>query len=180
MSDRAAVEQALVVTSSKPAEGAWSWVSDTEVHYRPKEYWPAYTQVTLDVQLKDVDAGSGVWGMANRTVKFRTGSSMVSVVDVDAHTLTVYRNGKVARVIPVTTGKAGFLTRNGIKVILEKHTLKIMDASTIGISQERPRVLPARGPLRDAGHLERRVRARRAVVGRQTRAGPTSATAASA
>jgi lipoprotein-anchoring transpeptidase ErfK/SrfK len=136
--DRAAVEEALAVTSEKTIEGAWSWVSDTELHFRPKEYWPAYNDVTLDVNLKNVDAGRGVWGMTNRTVKFRTGSSMVSVVDVDRHTLTVYRNGKKARVIPVTTGKADFLTRNGTKVILEKHTLKIMDASTIGIAKGSP------------------------------------------
>ena len=136
--DRAAVEQALTVTSSKPAEGAWSWVSDTEVHYRPKEFWPAYSDVKLDVNLKNVDAGRGVWGMADRTVKFHTGSSMVSVVDVDRHTLTVYRNGKKARVIPVTTGKAEFLTRNGIKVILEKHTMKIMDSTTVGIPKSSP------------------------------------------
>ncbi len=136
--DRAAVEQALVVTSEKPVEAAWSWVSDTEVHYRPKEFWPAYNSVELEVNLKGVDAGKGVWGMSNRTVKFRTGSSMVSLVDVDAHTLTVYRNGKKARTIPVSTGKAGFLTRSGTKVILEKHTLKVMDANTIGISQGDP------------------------------------------
>jgi lipoprotein-anchoring transpeptidase ErfK/SrfK len=136
--DRAAVEQALTVTSSKPAEGAWSWVSDTEVHYRPKDYWPAYSDVKLDVNLKNVDAGRGVWGMANRTVKFRTGSSMVSVVDVDRHTLSVFRNGKKTRVIPVTTGKAEFLTRNGIKVILEKHTMKIMDSTTVGIPKSSP------------------------------------------
>ena len=136
--DRAAVEQALVVTSSKPAEGAWSWVSDEEVHYRPKAFWPAYSDVKLDVDLKNVNAGGGVWGMASRTVKFRTGSSMISIVNVDRHTLTVWRNGKKARVIPVSTGKNGFLTRNGTKVILEKHTLKIMDASTIGISQSDP------------------------------------------
>jgi lipoprotein-anchoring transpeptidase ErfK/SrfK len=136
--DRAAVEQALTVTSSKPAEGAWSWVSDTEVHYRPKDFWPAYSDVKLDVNLKNVDAGRGVWGMASRTVKFRTGSSMVSVVDVDRHTLSVFRNGKKTRVIPVTTGKAEFLTRNGIKVILEKHTMKIMDSTTVGIPKSSP------------------------------------------
>ena len=136
--DRAAVEKALVVTSSKPAEGAWSWVSDTEVHYRPKDYWPAYDKVTLDVNLKGVDAGRGVWGMKNRAVSFRTGSSMVSIVDVDAHTLTVFRNGQKARVIPVTTGKAEFLTRNGTKVILEKHTLKVMDSTTVGIPKRSP------------------------------------------
>jgi lipoprotein-anchoring transpeptidase ErfK/SrfK len=79
-----------------------------------------------------------VWGLTSRTVKFRTGSSMISVVDVNKRTLTVTRNGEVARVIPVTTGKAGFLTRNGIKVILEKHQLKVMDATTIGISQGDP------------------------------------------
>ena len=136
--NRAAVEEALQVTSSKPIEGAWSWVGDEEVHYRPKEFWPAYDKIKVDVRLRGVNAGRGVWGMENRTVKFRTGSSMVSVVDVDAHTLTVYRNGAKARVIPVSTGKAGFLTRNGTKVILEKHTLKIMDASTIGIQPGDP------------------------------------------
>ena len=65
--DRAAVEQALVVTSSKPAEGAWSWVSDEEVHYRPKEFWPAYSKVKLDVDLKNVRrraAASGAWRTA--------------------------------------------------------------------------------------------------------------------
>lgn len=136
--DRAAVEGALVVTSDKPVVGAWSWISDEEVHYRPKDYWPAYDDIKLDVNLKGVDAGRGVWGMSNRTVKFHTGSSMISVVDVDRHTLTVTRNGKKLRVIPVSTGKDGFLTRNGIKVILAKHTLKVMDATTIGISKSDP------------------------------------------
>jgi lipoprotein-anchoring transpeptidase ErfK/SrfK len=63
---------------------------------------------------------------------------MVSTVDVARHTLTVRRNGKVQRVIPVSTGKDGFLTRNGIKVVLEKHTMKVMDASTIGIGKSDP------------------------------------------
>jgi lipoprotein-anchoring transpeptidase ErfK/SrfK len=136
--NRAAVEEALDVDTSKPIIGSWSWISDEEVHFRPKQYWPAYTDVKVDVDLKGVDAGRGVWGLTSRTVKFRTGSSMISVVDVNKRTLTVTRNGEVARVIPVTTGKAGFLTRNGIKVILEKHQLKVMDATTIGISQGDP------------------------------------------
>lgn len=136
--NRAAVEQALAVDTSKPIVGSWSWISDEEVHFRPKEYWPAYTDVKVDVNLAGVDAGRGVWGLTSRTVKFRTGSSMISVVDVNKRTLTVTRNGEVSRVIPVTTGKAGFLTRSGTKVILEKHVLKVMDASTIGISQGDP------------------------------------------
>ena len=136
--NRAAVEQALTVDTSKPIIGSWSWTSDEEVHFRPKQYWPAYTDVKVKVDLAGVDAGRGVWGLKDRTVKFSTGSSIVSVVDVDKRTLTVRRNGKVTRVIPVTTGKDGFLTRNGIKVILEKHQLKVMDATTIGISPGDP------------------------------------------
>jgi lipoprotein-anchoring transpeptidase ErfK/SrfK len=135
---RAAVERALTVTSSKSIEGSWTWISDQELHFRPREYWPSGTKVTVQVKLQDVEAGKGVWGAENRTIKFQVGASMVSIVDVNRLHLTVYRNGKVARVIPVTTGKAGFLTRNGIKVVSEKHVLKIMDASTIGISKSDP------------------------------------------
>jgi lipoprotein-anchoring transpeptidase ErfK/SrfK len=136
--DRAAVEGGLAVQSKKLIEGSWSWISDTEVHYRPKTYWPANNRVTLDVQLRGVEAARDLWGMKNRTIKFSTASSMVSVVNVPRHTLTVYRNGKRARTIPVSTGKAGFLTRNGTKVVLEKHTLKVMDATTIGIGKSDP------------------------------------------
>lgn len=138
VTDRAAVERALTVQSSKAIEGAWSWISDTEVHFRPKRYWPANDRITLDVKLRGVEAGRNLWAMKNRTIKFSTSSSMVSVVNVPRHTLTVYRNGKVARTIPVSTGKAGFLTRDGIKVVLEKHTLKVMDATTIGIRKGDP------------------------------------------
>lgn len=136
--DRAAVESALRVTASRPAEGSWSWVADDEVHYRPREFWPAYTDVRLDVGLRSVHAGGGVWGKVDRVIRFRVGSAMVSVVDVDRHRMTVWRNGKKVRVVPVSTGKKGFLTRNGTKVILEKYQLKVMDASTIGIGAGNP------------------------------------------
>jgi lipoprotein-anchoring transpeptidase ErfK/SrfK len=136
--NRAEVQNGLTVTTSRPVEGAWSWVGDKELHYRPKAYWPAGTNVSLTVRLRGVDAGAGVWGDENRTVAFNVGASMVSVVDVNRLRMTVRRNGKVARTIPVSTGKAGFLTRNGIKVISEKHRLKVMDASTIGIGKSSP------------------------------------------
>jgi lipoprotein-anchoring transpeptidase ErfK/SrfK len=136
--DRGAVERGLTVQSGKAAPGAWSWISDTEVHYRPQTYWPANDTVTLDVKLRGVQAGTDMWGMRNRSVTFKTSAEMVSTVDVARHTLTVRRNGKVQRVIPVSTGKDGFLTRNGIKVVLEKHTMKVMDASTIGIGKSDP------------------------------------------
>ncbi|MEP6759798.1 MAG: Ig-like domain-containing protein, partial [Sporichthyaceae bacterium] len=67
--DRAAVERGLTVTSSKSIEGSWTWISDQELHFRPRAYWPAWTKVSVQVQLKDVETGSGVWGAENRTIR---------------------------------------------------------------------------------------------------------------
>jgi lipoprotein-anchoring transpeptidase ErfK/SrfK len=135
---RAVVERRLTVQTDKPIVGAWNWISSTEVHYRPRTYWPPYTHVQIHVHLMGVNAGHGIWGHEARTVAFDTGPSMVSVVNVKKDTLTVHRNGKVIRVIPVTTGKADFLTRNGIKVILEKFVSHIMDSRTVGIPKSSP------------------------------------------
>ena len=138
VTDRAAVQSALVVTSTPAVEGSWSWQSDTELQYRPRDFWPAGTAISLAVGLDGVDAGKDVWGDEERTVAFHTGSAMVSTVDVDSKRLTVTRDGKVLRVIPITTGKAGFLTRGGIKVISEKHRTKLMDAASGGTAPGSP------------------------------------------
>jgi lipoprotein-anchoring transpeptidase ErfK/SrfK len=136
--NRAAVEETLKVSSTPDVVGAWYWMGDQEVHWRPKEYWPAHTAVSLHVGLAGVDAGDGVWGQKDRTVKFATGAATVSVVDVRAKRMTVRRDGKVIRTIPVTTGKAGFLTRNGTKVVIEKFRTKVMDAATLNVSRDDP------------------------------------------
>ena len=58
VADRAAVERRLQVTSSKPVTGAWHWFNDSEVHYRPRDYWPSGSRVTLRTRLAGTDAGS--------------------------------------------------------------------------------------------------------------------------
>ncbi len=134
VTDRAAVERALRVTLSKPVEGSWHWFGPKEVHFRPKTYWPAAEQVRIDLALAGVDAGGGVWGDHDRTVTFgTTANAMVSTVDVTAHMMRVTRNGKLIRVIPITTGKSGFQTRGGVKVIMTKERYRVMDSTTVDI-----------------------------------------------
>ena len=137
-SRRADVQRALGVTSSKDVEGAWNWVSDTKVQYRTKEYWPAKTEVSVTADLAGVQASADVWGDQDKKVDFEIGRSVVSVVDVKSHQLTVTIDGKVARTIPVTTGKDGFLTRGGTRVISEKLEETRMDAASTGITQDDP------------------------------------------
>ena len=48
--------------------------------------------------------------------------------------MTFYRDGEVVRTIPVTTGKPGFSTRNGVKVVLEKESFVQMKSTTVGIA----------------------------------------------
>jgi lipoprotein-anchoring transpeptidase ErfK/SrfK len=136
--DRAAVERNLVMESDPAVVGAWHWIDSETVRYRPKEYWPAGTKVTLHVRLQGVDAGNGVYGDEERDIPFTIGRAVRSVVDAKALRMKVYVDGALARTVPVTTGKKGFETRNGIKVVLEKYKLKIMDARTVGISPDDP------------------------------------------
>ena len=138
VSDRAAVQKRLIVESDPEVEGAWHWISDDKLRFRPKKYWPSGTHVTLKVRLQGVDAGDGVYGDEQRDVSFTIGRSVRSVVDVKTLRMTVYIDGERARTIPITAGRKGWETRNGIKVVLEKHKIKIMDARTVGIDPGDP------------------------------------------
>jgi lipoprotein-anchoring transpeptidase ErfK/SrfK len=136
--DRAAVERGLHVTTTPAVGGAWRWVSSTELHWRPQNYWQPGTHVTVNSNLLGVDAGNGVWGSEQRSVLFSIGAAQVSTVDIAAHQMTVTRNGQTLRTIPITTGKPGFDTRNGIKIIMTKERTKVMDSRTIDIPADSP------------------------------------------
>jgi len=138
VADRAVVERRLQVSSSKPVTGAWHWFADNEVHYRPKAYWPAGSKVTLRVRLAGTDAGDGVWGVADRTIRFNIGQRRVSVVDVRSHRMKVTAGGRTLRVLPVSTGRERYPTTNGVHFVIEKNAVKLMDSSTVGIPRNSP------------------------------------------
>jgi lipoprotein-anchoring transpeptidase ErfK/SrfK len=138
VTDRAAVEARLTVATTKPVVGSWYWVSDSEVHYRPQTYWPAGTDVTLHADLNGVKTGDGAWGVQDRTIVFHVGAAVVSTVDVTAHTLTVTKDGALLKTIPITTGKQGYLTRNGTKVVMSKEKTRTMDSTTVDIPASSP------------------------------------------
>lgn len=136
--DKAAVEGALVVRTPEPLLGAWAWVSDRTVEFRPKDLWPGDMPVTLEMNLEGVQAAPGVFGRADVSQTFTYRPSMVSVVDAATHTMDVYQAGNLVRTIPVTTGKPGWETRSGTKVLISKERSRVMDAATGGISAADP------------------------------------------
>lgn len=137
--DRVGVEQRLSVTSQPPVEGAWHWVTDEELHWRPKELWPAGTQVTVDIPLTGVSMGEGRWGDEDRVISFSvTEHAVTSIVDISAKNMQVQQDGKVLRTLPITAGRVGWETRNGTKVVLSKEPERVMDAETVGIGPSSP------------------------------------------
>ena len=136
--DKATIEKHLTVTSTPKQPGAWHWISDNEVHWRPKNYWRAGTDVSVDVDVNSVPAGAGIFGQEDRHVEFHVGNANIYKVNAQTHQMQVFSNGKLLRTIPITTGKPGFTTRSGVKVIIEKFREKRMNSETVGIAQNDP------------------------------------------
>ncbi|MFD7709078.1 Ig-like domain-containing protein [Streptomyces sp. NPDC059786] len=132
---RAVVERALKVDSTPAVEGAWHWVDDKELHYRPKDYWPTHATVRAHANLAGIKIGDRLRGGNAKALKLTTGDQVIAVTDAAAHEMSVYKNGEEINQIPVTTGKAGFETRNGVKVVLGKEPFVRMRSTTVGIAE---------------------------------------------
>jgi lipoprotein-anchoring transpeptidase ErfK/SrfK len=142
VTNKDAAEKALAVTSTPSVTGAWRWVSSTEAQWRPAKYWPSGTKVKVSAAVGGVELSHGVWGRRTVTASFDVGHAQISTVDVKKHTLTVRRDGKVIKVIPVTTGmttsKPSFVTRGGVKVIMSREPSVRMDAASTGTDPKDP------------------------------------------
>ena len=136
--DRAALVARLQVTTVPAVQGAWRWMENNELHYRGPSYWATGTRITVTADLSRLQLSGGTWGSGKRTTAYRIGDAMVSTVDVNAHTMTVRRNGKVLRVLKVSTGRPEYETHTGVHIVLTKTKLKVMDSSTIGIPRNGP------------------------------------------
>jgi lipoprotein-anchoring transpeptidase ErfK/SrfK len=132
--NKAAIEKHLSVTSRPAQPGAFHWISDSEVHWRPASFWKPGTDVTIKADVGGVSAGNGIYGQKSRTTSFHVGRSLISRVNMNTDEMRVFQNGKLIRTIPITTGaQPKFTTRSGTKVIIEKFRHKRMNSETIGI-----------------------------------------------
>ncbi|WP_323746028.1 Ig-like domain-containing protein [Catenulispora pinisilvae] len=60
--DRANVEKAMVVTTTPHVDGAWSWITATQVDWRPQSFWASGTKVQVAMNLNGVKAGDITYG----------------------------------------------------------------------------------------------------------------------
>jgi lipoprotein-anchoring transpeptidase ErfK/SrfK len=139
IANKASIEKHLHVTSVPAQPGAFHWISDTEVHWRPQNYWQPGTKVTVNADIDSIPAGNGIFGQKSRTSTFTIGRSMISKVNTKTDQMRVFQDGKLVRTIPITTGQQPkYTTRSGVKVIVEKYRKKRMNSETVGIDPNGP------------------------------------------
>jgi lipoprotein-anchoring transpeptidase ErfK/SrfK len=137
---RAEVEKRVKVTTVPAQRGAWGWLDHRQLMWRPQSYWTPGTKVTVSTPLHGLQTGDSKWIVGDDGTSFTVGSSMVSTVNMRAHTLVVRRDGEVLRTIPVSTGRPGpkTETRYGTKVIIERNAAITMDSATLNIPKGAP------------------------------------------
>jgi lipoprotein-anchoring transpeptidase ErfK/SrfK len=129
ISDKAAVERALKVTTEPPVEGSWAWLPDeaqgARVHWRTREYYPAGTKVNVDAKLYGLAFGDGAYGKQDMSLQFDIGRRQVVKAEVSSHRIQVIRDSGVIMDFPCSYGEADKprnVTRNGIHVVTEKYS----------------------------------------------------------
>ncbi|MET7438234.1 L,D-transpeptidase [Streptomyces sp. NPDC004082] len=130
------VEKAIRIKTEPAVDVQGHWFGNDRLDFRPEEYWAAGTKVTVEFNLDGVEGRPGVYGEQAKTVKFTIGRSQVSTVDVKTKKMTVKRDGKTIKTIPVTTGKPGYDTWNGQMVISERLRVTRMNGETVGYGGE--------------------------------------------
>ncbi|MGW4272328.1 L,D-transpeptidase [Streptomyces seoulensis] len=136
ISDRKAVQSHITVTSSSGQQVVGHWFGEQRLDFRPDDYWKAGSKVTMKIDLDGVQGANGLYGTQKKTVTFTVGRSQVSTVDVSTQTMTVVRDGKTVKSVPVSTGSAEHTTYNGAMVIAEKFPQTRMNSQTVGLGGE--------------------------------------------
>ncbi|WP_369235555.1 Ig-like domain-containing protein [Streptomyces sp. R21] len=136
ISDTKAVQSHITVTSSSGQQVVGHWFGAQRLDFRPKDYWKASSKVTMKIDLDGVQGAKGVYGVQKKTVTFTVGRSQVSTVDVNTQTMTVVRDGKTLKSVPISAGSAEHSTYNGQMVISEKFRQTRMNGSTVGYGGE--------------------------------------------
>jgi lipoprotein-anchoring transpeptidase ErfK/SrfK len=136
--NRLAAQRAITVTTNPSVEGAFYWLSNREVRWRPAQYWKPGTTVDVAVNTYGVDLGDGLFGQENMTTHFTIGDEVIATADDNTKTLTIRRNGEVEKTMPISMGKNSTPTNNGTYIVGDRFGHLVMDSSTYGVPSNSP------------------------------------------
>ncbi len=144
ITDRAAAEKHLHVTTNPPVAGAWNWIDDQTAHWRPEKYYAPGTSVDVSAEMYGTRLADGLYGEADEHVSFKIGGSHVSIADDTTKQVSVFDNGKLVRTMPTSMGMGGtetiggttlsFWTPPGVYTVMDKANPVVMDSTTYGLT----------------------------------------------
>jgi len=138
IANREAAEKAIVVTTDPPVEGAFYWLNNREVRWRPEHFWKPGTAVNIAVNTYGVDLGDGVFGEDNVRSHFTVGDEVIATADDNTKMVTVRVNGDVVKTMPTSMGKDSTPTASGTYILGVRFAHMIMDSSTYGVPVNSP------------------------------------------
>jgi lipoprotein-anchoring transpeptidase ErfK/SrfK len=136
--NKAAVERSFDIYASKPVTGAWYWMSNETVWFRPQKYWPAHTKVRFTAHLSGVQGAPGVYGRADLSQHFTIGDSLVAVASTATHVMKVWWNGRSEGAWPISTGQPGDDTPDGQYLSFAMANPVDMDSASYGVMPGQP------------------------------------------
>jgi lipoprotein-anchoring transpeptidase ErfK/SrfK len=131
--DRMAAQKAITINAKPPVEGAFYWLNNQEVRWRPAQYWKPGTTVEVRVNAYGVNFGDGLFGQDDASTRFTIGDEVIATADDATKTMSVRRNGEVVKTMPISMGKAKTPTGNGAYIIGDRYSFLVMDSSTYGV-----------------------------------------------
>ncbi len=136
ITDKAAVQKGVSVTSTSGQEVVCHWFSTQRMDCRPKDYWKENSTVTLKLALDGVEGAKGVFGVQQKTITFKVGRNQVSYVDAKTKQMKVTHNGAVIKTIPISAGSPDNKTYEGQMVMSEKFKETRMNGATVGFTDD--------------------------------------------
>jgi lipoprotein-anchoring transpeptidase ErfK/SrfK len=138
ITDRLAAQRAIKVVTDPPVEGAFYWISPSEVRWRTENYLKPGTKVSAEVKIYGVDLGNGLFGQKDASTRFTVGDEVITTVSDKDKIVRVTRNGKLEKTMPTSMGGTGNETPNGTYLIGDHREQMIMDSSTYGVAVNSP------------------------------------------
>ncbi|PRQ10854.1 transpeptidase [Corynebacterium sp. 13CS0277] len=136
--DREAAQKAITIETTPHVDGAFYWLNDRVLRWRPKDFWTPGTEVSVDVKLHGVKLGDGVWGDEDNATNFTIGDAIIAYADDNTKTMTITKDGEEIISMPISMGRDKYATPNGTYVLGDRSQQMVMDSSTYGLSTSSP------------------------------------------
>jgi lipoprotein-anchoring transpeptidase ErfK/SrfK len=145
--DRKAAQAALSVQTVPHQVGSFSWLDDSNVYWRTKNYLIPGTKVSITAKVygKNFGGTGSLYGQADASTWFRVGAKHVSIADDHTKMIKVYSNDRLIKTIPTSmgrhvsipgdTGPIDLRTNSGPHVVVGGEKKIDMNSASFGLSK---------------------------------------------